>query len=98
MKMQQYNDELYSLGVKEHPGYHGVFTTEQYPGALPNGTRITKVMSEVKDSTPNGSLGTVLGSIGHPDLAPRMMYFIEWDHMPKVAIGCLDFKVQKVEQ
>lgn len=80
--------------IREYPGYTGGFTRDQAPGALRNGTRIMKANSEDGDGHPNGALGTVLGSISDPNVAKGMvMYFIEWDARPKVAVGTIGFKV-----
>lgn len=88
------DDITKALGLAVHGGYFGVFTRHEYPGAYPNGTRVVKVKSEEEDSTPEGTYGTVLGSIGHKDL-DHMMYFIEWDNKPSVAVGCMDKKVRR---
>lgn len=80
------------FGLKEHEGYTGVFTRHQADGALyPNNTRIVKALSEVGDSHPTGSVGTVLGSIKVDDLPT--FYFVEWDARPKVAVGILEYKL-----
>lgn len=41
-----------------------IYTTEQAPGALPNGTLIEKVNSKPGDAHPDGSRGTIIGSWG----------------------------------
>lgn len=71
------------MRLREHPGYAGLFTRHQMPGAIPNGTRIVKTASEPGDSNPDGTLGTVLGSLGHPSVG--IGYFVEWDTSPRVA-------------
>lgn len=73
------------------PGWLGGFTTMEAPGAYRNGTRIVKATSEDHDCHPNGSLGTVLGSVLHPDLG--IAYFIEWDARPKCAVLVIAFKI-----
>jgi hypothetical protein len=79
---------------RKYPGYHGAFTRDQAPGALANGTRIMKANSEEGDAHPDGALGTVLGSMSHPEIQNgAAMYFIEWDARPKVAIATIGFKV-----
>lgn len=83
--------EILDLG--EHEGYFGVFTRNQYPGALPNGSRVRKFNSERGDNTRDGVPGTIMGSIGHPEL-PGIMYFVEWDNRPGVVIGCMDTKLE----
>jgi hypothetical protein len=71
------------MRLHEHPGYAGMFTRHQMPGAIANGTRIVKTASEPGDANPDGTLGTVLGSVGHPDVGNA--YFVEWDTKPRVA-------------
>jgi hypothetical protein len=81
--------------VRNYPGYTGAFTRDQAPGALASGTRIMKTDSEEGDANPDGALGTVLGSLSHPEVQNgALMYFIEWDAVPKVAVGCMGFKVR----
>lgn len=82
-----------ALEVSEHEGYFGVFTRNQYPGALPNGSRVRKLNSERGDHTTDGVSGTIMGSIGHPEL-PNIMYFVEWDNRPRTVIGCMDSKLE----
>ena len=93
--------------LTEHPGYSGTFTRHQAEGAWANGTRVAKQNSERCDANPNGSLGTILGSFkrpaevtGRPGLdftAVTYCYFVEWDSMPKVAVGTIDIKLRKAE-
>jgi hypothetical protein len=47
------------LGFQFYPGYHGAFTKNEVEGAWPNGARVIKAKSELGDSTPVGTLGTV---------------------------------------
>ena len=87
-----------------HPGYTGAFTRSEAEDAIPNGTTIVKSWSEPGDGTPNGTLGTVLGSIDGALYAPelvakfgaRFMYFIEWSTAPKVAVGVTDKKIARL--
>lgn len=89
------------IKIISEPGYIGAFTREHAEGALPNGARVVKRNSEEKDPRPNGSLGTVLGSIDGSLIdtglmlrfKARYMYFIEWDDAPRVAVGVIDWKV-----
>jgi hypothetical protein len=94
------SEALERLGVTEHDGYFGVFTRETYPGALPSGTRVRKTRFDPGDSTPEGSLGTILGSTGHPDMIEKFgpFYFIEWDDKPRVAVGMAGIKLESVEE
>lgn len=77
------------------PGYTGAFTRRRADGALPNGTRVKKIKVEEGDTHPVGALATVLGSIRDPDGERRIMYFIEWDAMPKTAVACIAWKLEK---
>jgi hypothetical protein len=81
-----------------HPGYAGVFTRDQAEGAIPNGTRIVKRNSAQSDSQPDGALGVVLGSIKspaelHASRGVAYCYFVEWDALPRVAVGVVDRKI-----
>lgn len=78
-----------------HAGYAGMFTRAQAPGAIPNGTRIVKTNSESGDSNPDGSMGTVLGSMHADELG--LAYFIEWDRYPRVAVGTIALKIKRPE-
>ncbi len=52
------------------------FTSDEAPGAFPNGTRVAKINSQPGDARPDGSRATVIGSIGpipHP-LTGRTTY------------------------
>ncbi len=69
-----------------------VFTSEQAPGAILNGTVIEKVASEADDAHPDGSLGKVVGSLGPMD--GTYAYFIEWDDMPGVPVGIASWKIR----
>lgn len=88
-----------ALGIEYHPGWGGVFTTREAEGAWPNGTRIRLVGGE---TLPNGTMGRVLGSIATPPGAPlppdladaKFFYFVEFDPMPRVPVGCADLKLE----
>lgn len=83
------------LSIREYPGYRGAFTRERAPGAIASGTRIMKTNSEDGDANPDGALGTVLGSLSHPEVMNGIvMYFIEWDSAPRTAVATVGFKVQ----
>ena len=79
-------DELLDAmaGLGEHDGYFGMFTRYETSDAYPNGTRVTKIWSEPSDAHPIGALGTVLGSLRHPE--EGIAYFIEWDASPHCAV------------
>jgi hypothetical protein len=68
----------------EHPGWFGLFTRDEYPGALRNGTRIVKVLTLPGDAHPVGTRGVVLGSMGHPEVG--LGYFVEWETKTRVAV------------
>ena len=78
---------------KAYPGYTGMHTQEQAPGAYLNGTRIVKVCSEEGDATPDGMGGKVLGSLYDEKLGH--LYFVEWDNRPKVAVGTIALKIDR---
>jgi hypothetical protein len=75
-----------------HLGWRGAFVTDQYPGAYPNGSLIIKTTSEPGDAHPVGTLGTVLGSMGHPKVG--IGYFVEWQDMPRVAVFVQQGKIR----
>jgi len=76
--------------INNEPGWYGSFTRDQAEGALPNGTPIVKVNSEPNDATPDGTKGSILGSIAAEGL---LFYFVEWSSRPRVAIGCMSTKI-----
>jgi hypothetical protein len=86
--------------IRLYPGYVGLHTREQAPGAMPNGTRVVKVMFEKGDTHPIGSIGTVLGSLtADPNpVVPGVehFYFIEWDDQPRLAVGVVNLKIAGV--
>ncbi len=67
-----------------HPGWHGVFTRGEVPGAMRNGTRCEKINAVPGDSHPDGARATVLGSFGHPEVGTA--YFVEFDSHPRHAV------------
>lgn len=81
--------------IRHERGWLGAFTREQEPTALyPNGARIQKARSEPGDSTPLGTMGTVLGSVRDPDKA-YCGYFVEWDNRKCVAVLVVEWKLSK---
>jgi hypothetical protein len=85
---------------------HGiVFTGQEAPGAVSNGCRIVKVNSEPADGHPDGSLGTVAGSIAVPDemranMPPHLrdvefVYFIKWDSYPELPVFVIGRKIAR---
>lgn len=74
------------------PGWSGHFTRNQELGAIRNGVRVVKQNSEPGDAHANGTLGTILGSVGNQEIG--IAYFVEWDPSPKVAVGTMAKKVE----
>jgi hypothetical protein len=84
-----------TLDLKNEPGWTGAFTRQQAQGALANGTRVVKTSSEQGDAHPDGTRGTVLGSISEPAVQNgATCYFIEWDPRPRTAVAAMAFKVR----
>lgn len=82
------------IPVHHEPGWSGAFTRAQAPGAIPNRRRIVKIAADEGDANPVGTMGTVLGSISRPEvLNGVLLYFVEWDTMPRVAVGVAAFKI-----
>lgn len=96
----------------QEPDKYGpsVFTREEAPGALPNGTLVRKTYEEEGDATPLGTVGTLIGSLPNDTsiiparervnidpqiLASEFAYFIEWRSSPHTVIGCMSAKVEK---
>lgn len=90
--------------IEHRPGWTGAYTSEQAEGAIPNGTLVAKRASEPGDGTPDGTHGTVLGSIDgmafDPEMCRRLdarfMYWVEWSISPRVAVAVVDRKVVAV--
>lgn len=78
---------------KEEEGWLGLFTRHEQMGCWRNGTRIVKTMAEPGDTHPIGAKGTVLGSVYVP--TQGVGYFVEWDDMPRVAVGVVAAKIGK---
>jgi hypothetical protein len=76
-----------TYGIRQRPGWAGAYTTRRAVGALPCGERVLKANSEPGDGTPDGQAGTVLGSVGGDALGGAVLYFVEWDGRPRVAVG-----------
>lgn len=90
----EYHGEFEEAGVREHPGYEGVFTDRDDERAtIRRGERVMKRDSLPTDSHPDGSLATVLGSIYHP--TKGVAYFVEWDDRPGFAVVILESRVQR---
>lgn len=81
--------------IRHEPGWTGGFSRNEVPGAWKNGTRVVKTASESGDSHPDGTPGTILGSIAYAAVRNgAICYFVEWDSAPKVAVACMAFKVR----
>ena len=85
-----------SMNIRAEPGWAGAFTRDQYPGAIPNGSRVVKIAMDETDANPLGTMGTVLGSIGHPALTEGPGYFVEWETMKRVAVFVAPWKIKEV--
>ena len=65
-----------------------------YPLAhFPRKTRVRKVWSEDGDTHAAGELGTVLGSVGRPDVG--VAYFISCDKHPRLPTFIIDAKLER---
>ncbi len=90
-----YRDMMRYYGISEHDGWKGVFTTRQSALAkIANGARVKKIASEDGDVHPIGATGTVLGSVGVPDLG--VAYFIEFDATPQQATFVAEGKIAAI--
>lgn len=69
-------------------------------GALRNGTRVRKVVSEPGDTNTIGTLGIIVGSLGPmpagEKLAGHFAYFVCWDPRPDAPALTIDFKIEPV--
>jgi hypothetical protein len=91
------------------PGWVGVFTRYETPGAIPNGTSVVKAESEPGDAHPVGAPGKVLGSMPnipevdeaakHKGLRPpnAYWYFVEWEVRPRHAVAIMDWKIRRAD-
>lgn len=81
--------------IRYEPGWTWGFSRNEVLGAWKNGTRIVKTNSEPGDGHPDGTPGTILGSIASAAVQDgAICYFVEWDSAPQVAVGCMWFKVK----
>lgn len=81
-----------ALGLREFPGFSGLHTRAQAPGAMPNGTRVEKVASEPGDTHQDGAIARILGSIHHPMVGYG--YFVAWDTHPRAAVFVAEARVK----
>jgi hypothetical protein len=92
---------MMQLGL--YPGWIGIHTRAQAPGAMPNGTRIVKAALEAGDAHPLGSAGRIIGSIAADYETARrfdapFFYFVEWDDAPRIAIGVNSAKIKCADE
>jgi hypothetical protein len=75
-------------------------TTEEAPGAIPNGTRVQKIAGDPTDAHVIGDLATVIGSMGPAELDGVSVYgyFVHWDDMPEVPVFVAGIKIAEVKE
>jgi hypothetical protein len=83
------------FGIRLHPGWEGMFTRGEYPGAMRNGTRVEKINGAPTDSHPDGARATVLGSFGLPEVG--VAYFVAFDDWPKSAVMVVAARVRPLD-
>ena len=97
----------FTADLGEHEGFFGVFSRYEAKDAWPNGTRVRKVNGEDGDSHPDGTLGTVLGSLkcegdAYNEVAAAKgvthLYFVEFDASPGFAVGTISIKLEKADE
>lgn len=68
-----------------------MFVVTQADGAWPNGATVFKRNSQSDDRTPNGTCGTIIGSIDVRELQKTAAYgyFIKWPDFP-APMFCMD--------
>lgn len=99
-------DYPHKLASEAKPGDASVYIPGQADGAIPNGTRIIKNNARPGDSTPEGTLGTVISSLdvprreaeaifaaGKSRAVVKHLYFVEWDDKPGLAVATADDKI-----
>lgn len=91
------------MGLR-HKGQYG-YVDDEAEGAWSNGTRVVKARClDVREATPVGTPGIVLGSMAMPPDAideqrargledVKFGYFIEWDDKPDMPTFCIDKKL-----
>lgn len=71
--------------------------TGQAEGAIPNGTRVVKIVSDPGDYHSIGAKGTVRGSIGPTQFEEHGMvygYWVQWDDVPEFTVFTSGYKLQ----
>lgn len=90
--------EIAGVEFIQEEGMFGLFTRHQDDGAIENGRRIFKTNSMEGDATPDGTPGTVLGSVAvDVDGVRQFFYFVEWADKPRYAVGAMGFKITEEE-
>ena len=69
-----------------------IFTDKQAPGAWPNGATVRKINSLKGDATPNGTTGTIIGSIDVRSMnkGSTYGYFVAWMTAPPFPVFVVD--------
>ena len=74
-------------------------TTDEAPGAMPNGTKVVKILTGRGDAHRNGDVAIVRGSIGpFENLAARYGYWVEWDDTPGVPVFIAGNRLEAVNE
>jgi hypothetical protein len=86
IQAMHYAAMLKHFDIRERAGWKGIFSTQQSPLAkIANGSRVETIANQDSDTHPLSATGTVLGSVGLPDVG--VAYFIEFDDAPKCAFN-----------
>lgn len=67
------------------------------PGAWANGMRVEKIGSEADDTHVDGSLATIVGSVGpipFEDGSNGYGYFVHWDDLPGLPVFIADTRIK----
>lgn len=77
-----------------------LYVTDHSPGAIPNGTRVKKIVYERDDAHEPGMTGIIIGSLPGslvPEVKIDFFYFVEWDDRPMIPVGVQDYKIMAVQ-
>jgi hypothetical protein len=81
-----------------HPGYIGMFhNTDCASATMKIGDRCQKRNSEPGDTFPDGTQGTILGSVDGHDIGPLYFYYVEFDPKPGYAVAILNERVEPLD-
>lgn len=75
------------------------FTSDEAPGAIPNGTLVEKINSDPEDAHGDGSKAKVAGSLcisDIPDFEEKYGYFVRWDDLPEAPVFVTGSRIQRV--